>query len=115
MTNIKNYTDLKQSKKLVEFLPLESADMYYILMPDGVYNSFPLTGRKNELTEDTDIPCWSLAALLGVLPDNCGIDKEDGKYIASYIVSGECGTYTSDNPVDACVSMIEYLHKLKLL
>ena len=29
MTTIKSYTDISQSKKLVEILPIESADMYY--------------------------------------------------------------------------------------
>lgn len=29
MATIKAYTDLEQSKKLAEILPVESADMYY--------------------------------------------------------------------------------------
>lgn len=29
MATIKAYTDLEQSKKLVEILPIESADMYW--------------------------------------------------------------------------------------
>ena len=29
MTTIKSYTDISQSKKLAEILPLESADMYW--------------------------------------------------------------------------------------
>lgn len=29
MATIKSYTDLEQSKKLAEILPLESADMHY--------------------------------------------------------------------------------------
>ena len=29
MTTIKSYTDLQQSKKLAEILPLESADMWH--------------------------------------------------------------------------------------
>jgi hypothetical protein len=29
MTTIKSYTDLEQSKKLAEVLPIDSADMYW--------------------------------------------------------------------------------------
>lgn len=124
MATIKSYTDLQQSKKLAEFLPLESADICYIKQsssdnPNWEFNEdFPpmILGNVpiNEITAET-LPCWSLAALLGVLPDDCGIDKEDGKYVASYIISNECGTYTKDNPVDACYEMIIYLNELKML
>ena len=75
-----------------------------------------LLKRFADLTDiDVFYPCWSLTALLGILPDDCGIDKEDGKYVASYLTSNECGTYTSDNPVDACVQMIIKLKELNLL
>ena len=61
------------------------------------------------------VPCWSLSALLKVLPDDCGIDKEDGKYVATYLISNECGAYTSDNPIDACYEMILKLKEKNLL
>lgn len=120
MATIKSYTDLEQSKKLAEILPLESADMAYYFMKDSghLVNPSPFILDGTEVREGgmfTYLNCWSLAALLGVLPDNCGIDKEDGKYVASYLVSNECGTYTSDNTVDACYEMIIYLHELKML
>ena len=100
-----NYTSKEQSKKLIELgLSPETADMYY---EDDISI---VVGHS---WHERHTPCWSVGALLGVLPDNCGINKEDGKYVASYLVSDECGAYTSDNPVDACVSMIEYLHELK--
>lgn len=115
---MKSYTDLEQSKKLAEFLSLESADMYYTPpLVKGHTAYIPHLKRRFPIDWDIEqaIPCWSLTALLGVLPDDCGIDKEDGKYVASYLTSNECGTYTSDNPIDACVSMIEYLHELGVL
>ena len=116
MAIIKAYTDISQSKKLAEILPLESADMYYILMPDGAYNHFPLTGRKTELSENTDIPCWSLAALLGVLPQgySLGNKKSNGKYYVC-MTCAKHDVIEYDNPVDACVSMIEQINKLNLL
>ena len=38
----KGYTDIKQSKKLAEFLPIESADMCYIqdLLAGGKYGDY---------------------------------------------------------------------------
>ena len=116
---MKSYTDLEQSRKLAEFLPLESADMYYTPpLVKGHTAYIPHLKRKFPIDWDIEqaIPCWSLTALFSVLPNACcGIDKGDGKYVASYLVSNECGTYTSDNPIDACVNMIEYLHELGVL
>lgn len=42
---MKNYTDIQQSKKLAEFLPAKSADIF----PDN-------------------ISCWSIGALLNLFP-----------------------------------------------
>ena len=110
MATIRAYTTIEQSRKLAEILPLESADMNY-----WCGTQIRIGGHKT-MDEDLDIPCWSLAALLSVLPDDCcGIDKEDGKYAASYVVSNEGGTYISDNPIDACYDMIIKLHELKML
>ena len=36
--SIKSCTDLEQSKKLAEILPLESADMWYSYYGDSKYN-----------------------------------------------------------------------------
>ena len=126
---MKSYTDIEQSKKLAEILPLESADMKWMYwkseidtpkVPTFGYGKFAAECYNNN-TEGVYLPCWSLAALLSVLPDNCGVDKEGGKYVASYIfasyifISNECGAYTKDNPIDACYEMIMYFHKLNLL
>ena len=63
---MKAYTDIEQSKKLAKILPLKSADMgwYYSRNPQAARNQM-WVGTK---TENADIPCWSLAALLQVLP-----------------------------------------------
>lgn len=85
MVAIKSYTDLEQSKKLAEILPLESADMIYPPMMDidsmsnsGFFNipeCYPFNEFKDIDTKP--LPCWSLAALLQVLP--LGIyDEFDG-------------------------------------
>ena len=114
---MKSYTDLEQSRKLAEILPLESADMWYqytgICIKDGsekpIY--FPMVIRDNE--SDEDIPCWSLAALLDVLPNrNILVKTTDDKY---YCFAKVIMTEYYNNPIDACVEMIIKLHELDLL
>ena len=112
--NIKSYTDILQSRKLAEILPLESADMYYGYGKDKP-EFFPISDVDVECLSQS---CWSLAALLGVLTEN-KICHYDNKYYCQYISEGgEFPFYSTaeyDNPVDACVAMIEKLHELNLL
>lgn len=106
---MKSYTDLQQSKKLAEILPLESADMYYWcgeLIRIGSYNAIGI---------DDDIPSWSLAALISVLPKihklKPILDLEEN----SIQYSGIDIYIVADNPVDACYETILKLHELNLL
>lgn len=61
---IKAYTDLPQSKRLAEILPLESADMSWV--SNGLGKPFARTisikGDPEELCA-----CWSLAALINII------------------------------------------------
>ena len=116
MQSIKSYTDIEQSRKLAEILPLESADMCYRIVaynPDDthVYQPYCFVG-----TLEGDIYAWSLAALLGVLPQgySLGNKKSNGKYyICMTCVKHDVIEY--DEPIDACVNMIIRLHELKML
>lgn len=135
MAAIKSYTDLSQSKKLVEILPLESADMYW---KNGVsdkyiqcFTPFVTDEYGTNVDFDYDIPCWSLAALLSVLPNNKHITTtlsrggwkiEPVEYIDKWFCEYEDEdspsknfSVSADNPVDACVEMILKLHELKML
>ena len=135
MATIKSYTDLSQSRKLADILPLESADM---LIGNYVGKSGKVDGTnvhyypKGETFGAPEIIyAWSLAALLGVLPNNENISTNLSKggyristleYTDSWFVDYEdetnglnnCVT-SADNPIDACVEMIERLHELNLL
>ena len=122
MSTIKSYTDLEQSKKLAEILPLESADMYYFLDPTPAGNIYHLTvqrvnvGIKNlPQYDEGDIPCWSLATLLGVLPKGTRLLKSatDDTYHCD-CPKGNINKWF-DNSVDACYEMILKLHELKLI
>lgn len=70
---MKAYTDLEQSKKLAEILPLESVDMHYHYDFDfDELESIPTITeeepKEHFLLFPKDIPCWSLAALLSLIP-----------------------------------------------
>ena len=132
MAKIKSYTDIEQSKKLAEFLPLESADMCYKCLGEDPYDIVmcPYTDWKEEykgllISGDANVfPCWSLACLLGVLPivDLCTPTlkmKLNHRYYMELCIDYANHKYIStndyDNPVDACVAMIGRLHELKML
>jgi hypothetical protein len=133
MATIKSFTDLSQSRKLAEILPLESADMYYPwyieedgdTIESGHRISTPnigdfITHKVNKMV----LPCWSLASLLGMLPKR--IEIVDNVYELSVYFYGLyywninngnlCfESKDKDNIVDACVDMIIKLHELNLL
>lgn len=119
---MKSYTDIEQSKKLAEFLPMESADMYYFT----VIHDYPYSQRKiktiakimdGSFSSDYDTPCWSLAALLDIIPyPTLGKHADETWSCASwiekvnpYFVEG------CDSPINACYEMIIKLHELKML
>jgi hypothetical protein len=121
---IKSFTDLEQSKKFAVFLPPESADMYYYdnLPVPKVGYSIEVEKLYNKANIDY-IPCWSLAALLKYLSEikpqvyTPVLFPSEGKWILQFAEYGHgnvCET-TSENPIDACVAIIEKLNELNLL
>ena len=134
MATIKSFTSLKQSKKLAEILPIESADMWWLYVtaqgkhiammyeePDPHY----IARMESYGIKDAAIRCWSLAALLDILNKSTYFANEAGivelssikatKWCVSILNCGKIENCYTDNPVDACVAMIEHLHKLNLL
>lgn len=140
---MKSYTDLEQSKKLAEFLPLESADMHYNngscrgvdytehfsaeLMPYQEALHLMKIHKTNFMFQV--IPCWSLSALINLLPKEIEIDGQhyapclfpvESKWLlklwynSNYTFTSPIAIF-SDNLIDACVEMIIKLHKLNLL
>lgn len=80
---------------------------------DGEWESIPRNNSLN-IGYDDDIPCWSLAALLDVLP-NYQLQTQDDGIGLLCSCNGKFNIITEDNAVDACVAMIEKLHELNLL
>lgn len=124
---MKAFTDLEQSKKLAEILPIESADMCY------PRDAFAVNYDEEPVCHYNGIglacPCWSLAALLDVIPQ----EIFDGEYVIN--ITEGCDnrwvlTYDyyenrnhsyyglstgADNLVDACYEMILKLKEKNLL
>ena len=112
MATIKSYTDLEQSKKLAEFLPLESADMMHNRLIVIPFNDGSLT------------PCWSLAALsefiLPYIADDNGdiykfyLSKDDLDRWIAYYKSDDFSIHIceeSDNMIDVILEMVCWLKK----
>lgn len=132
---MKAYTDLEQSKKLAEILPIESADMEYLLEQ---WIDEKTGSHKEEFYEipvvkvDDDCPlqpitlnCWSLTALLNILP-HCIDDIYDlvlGKLSDNkgwYVMYDDIDHFVflyiaKSNLIDACVEMIVKLKEEDLL
>ena len=114
---MKAYTDIEQSKKLAEILPLESADMYF----DG-FGRLPQGYAYTLIFPNSfeyDKPCWSLAALLKVIRETVGYELLCNK--TSIIIKCELGDnpwsieINENNEVDACYEMIIKLHEQNIL
>ena len=120
---MKTYTDLEQSRILSKILPHESADMWYSIVDN---EAFICLEHHNEYEQ---IPCWSLAALLGIIKKYGLIDL---RFLSStfdsrgeHLMNVWCCTFDNintvsfdfyaDNPIDVCYETILKLHELKIL
>jgi len=110
MATIKSYTDLPQSRKLAEILPLESADMYYL---NGDAGKISIGEWENNVHDEDDIPCWSLAALLSIIkPVNDNSYTLKGTLNGGAMISFEEVTsviFLEDEIIDAVFEMICWL------
>lgn len=128
MKTFKSFTSVEQSRKLEEILPLESADFVWLigrLHTDGP--RYEVVRTRNEVSEPENcLPCWSLAALLNVIPYNVTFNRAVYRFkLVKFSDHWQCyhenfGTvsteiFKADNPVDACYKMIIKLKELNLL
>ncbi len=124
MATIKSYTDLPQSKKLAEILPLESADMWWTAL-NWQETEYYVEVKQDGINQPKKaIPCWSFTALYAILPEINGVSPkiekvkaEDGYNGYYYPIEYEGIVLIpySKNPVDACYELIIRLHELNLL
>ena len=136
---MKAYTDINQSKKLAEILPLDSADIILILKENSELTSYPIIrnysefynhlrkfGLEEKLIKHMYIPAWSLAALFNIIPKKIKdfnvlrIDISENDFAIwydeiGYGVNTELPDITMESAIDACYEMILKLHELKML
>jgi hypothetical protein len=143
MNRYNGYTTVEQSKKLAEILPVESADMYYTSTMYGeqmritytvweVHLGLDIAIKENLFSHRNGytVPCWSLAALLGVLkefgPETMFLkNTSDGRgtrltnvwrlSVDPIDADINLRDIYADNLVDACYAMIIKLHEQNLL
>lgn len=123
-------TDIPQSKILAEILPIESVDMHYVRKKydfmgnpvDGKWSE-PKYGNPNSKYANyiiqnfefyEKIPCWSLAALLDVIPSGKALIHDKGNR-GYKCICNNIDTYFYDNPIDAAFEMILKLKENNLL
>lgn len=110
---MKAFTSIEQSKKLAEILPLESADMSYRpYREEWGIPDYQLDLCPHKFASWIGFPCWSLTALLNILPSSTLDSSNDHHYRLHCM---ERFTEWHDNPVDACYEMILKLNELKML
>lgn len=126
---MKSYTDLEQSERLAKILPLESADMALCSKVQPLMTDYISAKKKFSNVGEIPIdPCWSLAALLDILPKeyypikdhktDLILGKPKNKWCVLYwdTTGMQHGEETlGDNPVDACYKMILKLKELNLI
>jgi hypothetical protein len=122
MATIRSYTTIEQSKKLAKILPIDSADMYYYTVNGDLCKTPNVIESEDDLyVDEKSIPCWSLAALLEILPHRideiCELDVgklsgNDGWYVC---YDGVDRFFANSNLIDACYEMILKLNEQKLI
>ena len=129
---MKGYTDLEQSKVLVKILSSKSADMEYLTIKKtgSFVGTVPFVKDDSEVENSAHsntynrIACWSLDALLSVLPTLDDRNAEFCKdirydkwhvYYHSTATLSIIDTERYDNLIDAVYEMIMKLHELNLL
>ena len=113
---MKSYTDIEQSRVLAKILPIESADVFYengnVSQPTFILHSY------GHILSDDDIPAWSLAALLNILPKVEGfkplIDLDINQIRYEGLIR-EILVADSAELLDAVVEIIIKLHEQKLI
>ncbi len=121
---MKAYTDLEQSKKLAEILPIESADMRYSPLGDNMHPWI----WTDTFIEKNAVPCWSLTALLNYLREvdyfpEINADEFEVTMQINYYNENEARPLApvhnikikAESFINACYEMIITLNELKLL
>lgn len=115
---MKAYTDLEQSKKLIELgIDVNTADIIYNVLDESYI-------RHDTPIDKYHTPAWSLTALMEMLPSYIGdynktLYYDNGEWYCTYSDDGEfmitIGETHATSAIDAVVEMILKLKEKGLL
>lgn len=106
---IKSYTDLAQSRQLMEIISPSKADMIWVLGNPDLPMIRALAYEDSEKSKYYEIlPAWSLTQLLCELP-GATLDSSEDNYFRIYY--NKMFSTWHNNPIDACVEIILRLYK----
>ena len=110
----KDCTSVEQSRELIELgIDKTTSDMHYDKHSlEDYYSPIPIIGKYSEIHDQ--LPCWSLSALLEILPPGKILLHDKGG-LGYKCICNNIDTDFHDNPVDACFEMIVELNELKML
>ena len=119
--NTDAYTNIEQSKMLAKLLPIESADLCYLAKDENGRDFSEEPEVIAKPLKDSDIPCWSLSALLAVMPKELCLnveylytDDEDKRWVVYSEMKSDYFHYSS-NPVNAVIELIFELKSMTLI
>jgi len=112
------WTSIPQSKELDEILDPETADMSYIMNSSGTYELEPTPAQSIIPTDKKDIilPCWTISALISLMPGGVQIStpvQEGDKFeIVCVVKEGERFITLEgegDALISACIKIVKQL------
>ena len=114
-------TDIEQSQKLIEIgIDPSSSDMYYAPSPGFCTDCDDLKVGNYKYDHPRSVPAWSLQKLINMLPDYLATRNKYGTYfnyldiLKNQIAYGKMiNTRQSDDLIDCCVDILEWLHDNK--
>lgn len=114
-------TDIEQSQKLIEIgIDPFSSDMYYAPSPGFCTACDYLKVGNYTYDHPRSVPAWSLQKLINMLPAYLVTRNEYGTYfnyldiLKNQIAYGKMiNTRQSDDLIDCCVDILEWLHDNK--
>jgi hypothetical protein len=109
-----NYTTIEQSKRLIKLgLSPDTADMFYSRRPTGKseYSVFPDFKHEGKLEVFTkvDLPCWSLDAMLNIIPNYHLQTQVNGKIGILFGCKNELKIIEADTVINTVFQMVVWL------
>jgi len=91
-------TSIEQSKKLVEAgLDPNTADMWWVAL-NWLETKYNVKVKQEGINQpENAVPCWSLGALIGLLPKTIETKKPKNLYFPEILPSNNCVAYTALN------------------